>query len=39
MENKIIGREYERHKLDSCLKSNEAQLIAVYGRRRVGKTF
>ncbi len=38
MEN-IIGREYERRVLDACYESERAELVAVYGRRRVGKTF
>lgn len=37
--NKIIGRIEECKRLDSCLKADTAQLIIVYGRRRVGKTF
>lgn len=36
---KLIGREQEINTLKEALKSNEAELIAVYGRRRVGKTF
>lgn len=35
----IIGRLAEREKLDKLLGSNEAEFLAVYGRRRVGKTF
>jgi hypothetical protein len=35
----MIGRQHEQRLLDKALKSAEAQLIAVYGRRRVGKTF
>lgn len=37
--NSIIGRKYEQRIIDSYLQSNKAELIAVYGRRRVGKTF
>ena len=37
--NNIIGREYEQHIINGYLESNKAELIAVYGRRRVGKTF
>ncbi len=37
--NKIIGRVDEQRRLDKCMKTVEAQLIAVYGRRRVGKTY
>lgn len=39
MRDKIIGREYEKEQLKEILNSNDAQLLAVYGRRRVGKTF
>ena len=35
----MIGREYEIERLTESLKSNSSELIAVYGRRRVGKTF
>jgi uncharacterized protein len=35
----IIGRKEEIQLLDQALQSKEAGLIAVYGRRRVGKTF
>lgn len=35
----LIGRENERRELDRCLESNRSELIIVYGRRRVGKTF
>jgi AAA+ ATPase superfamily predicted ATPase len=36
---KLIGREAEKNILENALTSKEAELIAVYGRRRVGKTF
>jgi AAA+ ATPase superfamily predicted ATPase len=36
---KIVGRESEIAVLKEALKSDQAELIAVYGRRRVGKTF
>jgi AAA+ ATPase superfamily predicted ATPase len=36
---KIIGRIEEQNRLDKCMRSSEAQLIAIYGRRRVGKTY
>ncbi|MBR5728067.1 MAG: ATP-binding protein [Muribaculaceae bacterium] len=39
MKDILIGRENERKQLDSCLASGRSELIAVYGRRRVGKTF
>ena len=35
----IIGREKEKEKLDKILLSDEAEFLAIYGRRRVGKTF
>ena len=35
----IIGRAAEQDLLAKVLKSAEPELIAVYGRRRVGKTF
>ncbi len=36
---KLIGRKPEISILSNALKSNRPELIAVYGRRRVGKTF
>ncbi len=36
---KIIGRKNEVKLLQNALNSNKSELIAVYGRRRVGKTF
>lgn len=36
---KIIGRSREKKELDDAFNSNDAEFIAVYGRRRVGKTF
>ena len=35
----VIGREREKGILSRALVSNESELIAIYGRRRVGKTF
>jgi len=35
----IIGREYETEELLKYYHSNKAELVAVYGRRRVGKTY
>jgi len=35
----LIGRKKEKEKLESLLASNESELVAIYGRRRVGKTF
>jgi len=37
--NAIIGRKKEIEKLDRILKSTKSEFLAVYGRRRVGKTF
>lgn len=36
---RLIGRAYEKGLLYKALQSSEAELIAIYGRRRVGKTF
>ncbi|MFM9837655.1 MAG: AAA family ATPase [Cyclobacteriaceae bacterium] len=36
---KLIGREKEIEKLDHLLQSGQSEFLAVYGRRRVGKTF
>lgn len=36
---KIIGREKEITLLNQLEKSNKAEFVAIYGRRRVGKTF
>ena len=37
--NKIIGREHEQSIIRNYMESDKAELIAVYGRRRVGKTY
>lgn len=39
MNKTITGREKEQKILNDALLSNESELIAIYGRRRVGKTF
>ncbi len=41
MENniKIIGRETEMAKFDKILNAPNSEFLAIYGRRRVGKTF
>ena len=39
MRSKIIGRCDEISQLDQCMERDSSQLIIVYGRRRVGKTF
>ena len=36
---KIIGRKEEIRKLNELYDSNKPEFVAVYGRRRVGKTF
>ena len=35
----LIGRKKEQKTLLSLLESQESEFVAVYGRRRVGKTF
>ena len=35
----LIGRENEIATLHGLMSSDESQFVAVYGRRRVGKTF
>ena len=35
----LIGREEQVAQLDRCLSMTKPQLIVVYGRRRVGKTY
>jgi uncharacterized protein len=39
MKHKIIGRSKEIRKLDDIFVSEEAEFLALYGRRRVGKTY
>jgi AAA+ ATPase superfamily predicted ATPase len=39
MSEPIIGREKETAILEDKLSSQSAEFIAVYGRRRVGKTY
>ena len=36
---KIIGREQEQRELMRLYQSDEAEMVVVYGRRRVGKTY
>ena len=36
---KIIGREKEMQTLAESMKSERSEFVAVYGRRRIGKTF
>ena len=35
----VIGRIEEQKVLDLCLKSNKAEFVVLYGRRRIGKTY
>ena len=35
----LIGRKHEQSLLKLCVESKKAEFIAVYGRRRIGKTF
>jgi len=39
MQEKLIGRKKEQILLQKAWKSNRAEMVAVIGRRRVGKTF
>jgi len=36
---RIIGRRHEQEILAKCVESDKAEFIAIYGRRRIGKTF
>ena len=35
----LIGRDKERNMLLSALRSDKSEFVAVFGRRRVGKTY
>lgn len=39
MDKSIVGREKEQRQLTDWVNSEESEFIAIYGRRRVGKTF
>jgi AAA+ ATPase superfamily predicted ATPase len=39
MNKEIIGRSEEKQKLSDMLLSHRSELVAVYGRRRIGKTY
>ncbi|MES2613986.1 MAG: ATP-binding protein [Bdellovibrionota bacterium] len=39
LEKTLVGREPEQKRLKQLLHSDKAEFIAVYGRRRIGKTF
>ena len=36
---KLIGRKFQIQELNERYNSDQAELVVVYGRRRVGKTF
>lgn len=36
---KLVGREREIQELKRCVESDRSELVVVYGRRRIGKTF
>ncbi len=35
----IIGRKREIELIENCISSNKPEFIAIYGRRRIGKTY
>ncbi len=35
----LIGREYETKEMSRIELSNQPEFVAIYGRRRMGKTF
>lgn len=37
--NHLIGRKAEQKQIDQILNSKKAEFVAIYGRRRIGKTF
>ena len=39
MAEQLIGRILEKNILQECYESSKAEFVAVYGRRRIGKTF
>lgn len=39
MGSKLIGRDEEKETLKVFLQSKRSEFLAIYGRRRVGKTF
>ena len=39
MKNLIVAREKEKAELERLMNEPTAQMLAVYGRRRIGKTF
>ena len=39
MAKEILGRDLEKKRLTETLYSHRSELVAVYGRRRIGKTY
>jgi AAA+ ATPase superfamily predicted ATPase len=39
MNKEILGRTLEKKRLTETLYSHRSELVAVYGRRRIGKTY
>ena len=39
MQQNIIGRKREINLLENCINSNKPEFVAIYGRRRIGKTY
>ncbi len=39
MEDEVVGRKHQRKLLAEALNSSAGELVAIFGRRRVGKTF
>ena len=39
MDSKLIGRHFEISELKKCMASDRSELVVLYGRRRIGKTF
>ena len=35
----LVGRENEKKRLRDLLETDKSEFVAVYGRRRIGKTF
>lgn len=35
----LIGREEEIYQLEEAYSSSESEFVAIYGRRRIGKTY
>ncbi len=39
MDNQLAGRRVEQKMLEDTLLSSKSELVAIYGRRRIGKTY